>query len=233
MKELQGRVVRANELNKDQRSQMYLLMDLFYERMSWSSFERDLSEKDYCILLENEEGIIRGFSTQQILSFTAGGKNVHGVFSGDTIIHRDDWGGQALFKVFAGFFFAYGEQWEHFYWFLISKGYKTYKMLPTFFREFYPDYRCGTPEKFKQLMHAFGRLKYPREYDEKSGVVVYGSKKDTLREGVADITKMRMRDGDVRFFAEQNPDYRKGNDLVCVTDLRRGNLKKGMEERLL
>lgn len=233
MKELQGRIIPASGLDKRQKQEMYLLMETFYQGMTWQNFERDLSKKDYCILLENEEMTVRGFSTQQILTFRAGGQKVRGVFSGDTIIHKDDWGGQALFQVFARFFFSYGKQWDHFYWFLISKGYKTYKMLPTFFKEFYPNFRHETPAEWQELMNAFGVCQYPKEYDPQSGVIVYQGVKDALREGVADLTQSRLRDKDVHFFAERNPDYQKGNDLVCITDLRSENLKKGMKEHLL
>ena len=46
-----------------------------------------------------------------------------------------------------------------FYWFLISKGYKTYRFLPLFFREFYPRHDAPTPAWAKEILDALGRHK--------------------------------------------------------------------------
>lgn len=232
MIQLQGRVVPLQELSCEDKNQMFELMDLHYEGMTAENFEQDLSRKDCCILLTDERGCIRGFSTQQILNFQAGGREIHGVFSGDTIIHRECWGSPVLFQAFARYFFEYAMQYQHFYWFLISKGYKTYKLLPLFFREFYPDRRRGTPAPIKEIMDHFGAFLYPEEYDKASGVVMYRGKKDTLRPGVADITEGRRKDPDIRFFEEKNPGYLKGYDMVCIADLKRENLRSGMEAHL-
>lgn len=233
MTHLNGRMIKTNELTKQQIQDMFRLMDLFYSHMEYSLFVKDLSDKDYCILLEKQGGELAGFSTQKLLSFPVSGHTVHGVFSGDTIIHKDDWGSPELFLVFARFFFNYAGRYDHFYWFLISKGYKTYKLLPAFFREFYPNFRMETPVPIKNLMDAFGELLYPEEYDKTLGVVSYGKVKDTLRPGVADITANRRRDRDILFFTERNPSYLLGDDLVCIADLKRENLRKGVAERLL
>lgn len=233
MTHLNGRIIRIDELTKRQIQDMFQLMDLFYTHMDFSIFLKDLFGKDYCILLETKDGGLAGFSTQKILSFPVSGHIVHGVFSGDTIIHKDHWGSSELFLVFARFFFDYGRRYEHFYWFLISKGYKTYKLLPTFFREFYPNFRIETPVHIKNLMDAFGKLLYPEEYNPELGIVSYSKEKDSLKPGVADITGNRRKDQDILFFLERNPTYLLGDDLVCIADLKKNNLKKGVSDRLL
>ena len=221
---LYGEVIERKNLNKEDINTMYQLMDTFYEGMKLEAFCEDLSQKDYCILLRNEEREICGFSTQLILHIPIGEQIIHGVFSGDTIIHRDYWGSSELFRTFANFFFEYGEMYEHFYWFLISKGYKTYKMLPTFYEEFYPNYKMETPKQMEEIMHSFGKLMYPEEYEEATGVIRYQKDKDRLREGVADITATKLKDKDIAYFVKMNPEHYKGNDLVCITDLKRDNL---------
>lgn len=224
MVNLYGEVIAKKNLNKEDILTMYQLMDTFYEGMKMETFCEDLSQKDYCILLRNENNEICGFSTQLILRIPFGQQTIHGVFSGDTIIHKDYWGSSELFRTFAEFFFEYGEMYEHFYWFLISKGYKTYKMLPTFFKSFYPTYKMETPKQMEGIMHSFGNLMYPKEYKEATGVIHYRKDKDRLRAGVADITTNKLKDNDIAYFVDKNPDHDKGNDLVCITDLKRDNL---------
>ncbi len=223
--QLDGRVIQRSDLNGNQIHSMFSLMNEFYDNVSMDVFRKDLDDKDYCLLLHNEAGDIVGFTTQKIMSFELRGAPVHGVFSGDTIIHRDYWGSLEMYVVFARFFFALAKEYPCFYWFLISKGYKTYRMLPVFFKEFYPSYKQAVPPHLKAIMDAYASLLYPEEYNPKTGVIEYSSVKDKLKDGVADITGKELRNPDIRFFIEANPDYRKGNDLVCLARLDEGSLQ--------
>ncbi len=233
MVKLKGSMQEVGSLSNEDVNTMYGLMDEFYDNVTKENFLRDLGKKDYSIVLKDEGGIIRGFSTQKIMHIPVEDKLVHGVFSGDTIIHKDYWGSPELFKVFTRFFFKYEEQYGDFYWFLISKGYKTYKLLPTFFKTFYPNYLEETPKEIKEIMDAFGRLYSPEEYDEKTGVLCYKGVKDKLKQNVADITKERLKDRNIAFFAEKNPDHIKGNDIVCITKLSKTNLSERMQKLLM
>jgi hypothetical protein len=230
---LYGRIIEADRLNNTDKETMFSLMDEFYDHMTPSVFLKDLSEKDYCLLLLDDGGRIQGFSTQKIMNVKVGEESIWGVFSGDTIIHRDSWGSLELYRVFAEYFIEYGKQYPAFYWFLISKGYKTYKMLPLFFNTFYPNYKTQTPEFEQAVMHSFGREKYPVEYEEASGVICYRGVKDKLKEGVADITEIQRKDKNIKFFEQENPGYLKGDDLVCLARLSGDNLRKTAHRLLL
>lgn len=227
-KKLRGALVRANSLNSEQTAAMFSVMQQFYDDTDFDTFLMDLREKDFCILLFDESRAIRGFSTQMLIPVTVENETVQGIFSGDTIIHKDYWGGLELFRVFAQNLVPLGARHADFYWFLTSKGYKTYRMLPVFFNKFYPTFRNSTPEREQGIMHAFGRAKYPREYDETRGVIVYKRKTDKLKPGVADVHSVRRPDEDVRYFVEKNPGYRQGDDLVCLASLARGNFRPGV-----
>lgn len=224
-----SKIVKKEEITEKEQEEMFKLMNTFYSNMKYDNFIRDLDEKDYSILLFSQERLV-GFSTQKILKLP---NEVIGVFSGDTIIHSDYWGSIELYRTFARFFVELGEQYSDFYWFLISKGYKTYKMLPLFFREFYPNYRKAVPANLKEIMHSFGESRYPGEYCRDSGVIKYKGIKDSLKTGVADIEKKHLKDRDIRFFLENNPDYQRGNDLVCITSLTKENLKPRIKKMLL
>lgn len=221
-----GELIKANSLSETCIKAMFMLMDTYYDQMTYTNFVGDLSEKDYCILLRDESGAIVGFSTQKIVTFPInGGKEIHGVFSGDTIIHKDYWGSFELYKVFAQSFLKYSNQFSEFYWFLISKGYKTYRMLPLFFKSFYPNYLEQTPEYEKQVMDAFGQFKYPGQYNKKTGIIEYQGEKVKLKEGVADVTLKQLKDKNILFFINANPDYISGNDIVCLARLEPDNLR--------
>ena len=224
--ELKGDIVKINEISQSEMEEMYILMTEFYDNVEKEIFLKDFKEKDYCIILKDYKNKIKGFSTQKIMKFNFENEEIYGVFSGDTIIDKENWGNLTLFKVFANFFFSFGEKYQNFYWFLIVKGYKTYKFLPTFYKEFYPNYKLETPERFKNIIDLFGEIKYPDEYNKESGVIEYKVIKDSLKKGVADITEKELKDKNVQFFLESNPNYEKGNDLVCITSLKIENLRE-------
>jgi hypothetical protein len=187
-RQLKGCIVEKKDLSSSDIEMMYELMDTFYDNMSKENFLTDLYKKDYCIVLRDETGKIWGFSTQQILHIPLGNQMIHGVFSGDTIIHKDYRGNMELFIVFARYFFQFEEKYKDFYWFLICKGYKTYRMLPTFFHEFYPNYKEENPEQIKEIIDAFGRYYSSGEYDPMSGVLCYKGVKDKLKSNVPDTS---------------------------------------------
>lgn len=209
------------ELTEAEKYSMLQLMDQFYDNISSDVFYSDLSKKDKVILLFDETDVLRGFTTLVFLTLEVDGEEVEGVFSGDTIIHKEYWGSLELFKVFAWYCFSF----DNLYWFLISKGYKTYKILPAFFQEFYPADRIQTPQKAQRIMHAYAKLLYRSEYDEASGVIRYQSAKDKLKSGVSDIARKELKDRHVAFFQKVNPDHIKGNDLVCIAKLSWDNLR--------
>jgi hypothetical protein len=230
---LYGEMVEAHSLNVNEKDAMYELMQTYYDGMVHDAFLRDLHEKDCCVLLRDASGCLRGFSTQKLVRLEMDGKTVHGVFSGDTIIRKEDWGSLELFRVFTRHFLQTGRQYKEFYWFLISKGYKTYKILPLFFNEFYPRCQAETPAYEKALIDAFGSGRYPGEYDQASGVIVYRKQKDKLKQGVADIGEKHLRDEHITFFLQANPGYDRGNDLVCLARLDELNLNRAAHRLLL
>ena len=126
---LKGIVKPISAYTEEEIQAMYRIMAQFYDDTEEAVFRRDFFDKDYCLALYHEtEGIV-GFTTQKVLALDVDGKTVHGMFSGDTIIGKDHWGDLELFRTWAKFWFPFAEQYEEFYWFLICKGYKTYRII--------------------------------------------------------------------------------------------------------
>lgn len=229
---LNGEMKPISEYSKDEFFKMYFLMETFYDNIDKNVFEKDFFDKDYCLTLYNEEAELVGFTTQKLLDVNVNGKIIHGIFSGDTIIHKDYWGSTELFRVYAQYWFKYAEQYEEFYWFLICKGYKTYRIMSLFWTEFYPNYQTETPAYEKKIIDAYAKKLYPDEYNQKTGVIEYKTTKDKLKKGVADIEEHLLKNKDIAYFCERNPGHYKGNDLVCLAKFDKSLLKKRLARLL-
>jgi hypothetical protein len=224
---LKGLLVPTRAVTDGQRAAMLALMQQHYENVDRATFAHDLEEKDWVILLfDAQTETLAGFSTQMLLSVEAAGQPIKALFSGDTIISRDHWGDNALTHVWGRLALSLIETYSStdLYWFLISKGYKTYRFLPLFFHEFYPRYGVATPPWARAVLDALGRYKYPHAYDSAAGVIRGHAGKDRLRPGIAEITPERLCNPHVRFFAERNPGHERGDELCCLARLNRDNL---------
>lgn len=230
MTDLRAEVVPVAALGARDRAAMLGLMQAVYDGVGAAAFARDLADKDECIVLRTAAGDLAGYSTQKFLSLDVAGDRVEGLFSGDTVIHPDHWGSPALFQAFAQRYVTDAvERW----WFLISKGHRTYRMMPVFFEEFYPDRRGPTPAREQAIMDAYAATLYPLDYDRARGVLAYREPKDRLREELAGSDEMLRRNRDTSYFLERNPGFRAGHDLVCLARLSPGNIRARMREHVL
>jgi hypothetical protein len=223
---LKGLLVPAVAVTRAQRDEMYALMDRHYENVTRAAFATDLAEKQWVILLlDPQTEAVCGFSTQVLLAAEVEGRPVKALFSGDTIVDRDRWGDPALAHVWGRLALTLIDSLPaaEMYWFLITKGYKTYRFLPLFFHEFFPRHDRPTPQAVRAVIDALGRHKYPGRYDAGAGVVRAAPGGDRLRPGVADLTPERLRDPHVRFFAGRNPGHAGGDELCCLAPLTRVN----------
>jgi hypothetical protein len=208
---------------------MFALMGSYYEGTGRATFDADLDEKEWVIqILDETTGRLMGFSTQMLVEVVVSGRTVRALFSGDTIVASDARGERSLFQVSGWFVRSLISTFPdtELYWFLISKGYKTYRFLPLFFHEFYPRYDAPTPARFAEVLDALAGTKFPAAYDRALGVVRAGPDACRLRPGMADLTPDRLRDPHVRFFAARNPRHALGDELCCIAPLTPANLTR-------
>lgn len=222
---LAGRVVRVGELVPAERERMYALLCEYFANTSRERFAADLAEKEWALLLTDEGGQLRGFSTLMCLEGVAAGTPYVAFFSGDTIVHRDFRREMVLPRLWGRHVFALAEQVRdrRVWWFLISSGYKTYRFLPVFFRRFYPAFDRPLPGGVRALLDDVAGRKFPREYDPEAGVIRL-QQPAPVRPGVAELTAERLRDAHVAFFAAVNPGWRAGEELACLAEISRTNL---------
>lgn len=222
---LRASLVATKDVTARDREQMFSLMVEYYENIDRVTFEADLNEKQWVIqLVDDEANQIRGFSTQVLLnmgSFTA-------LFSGDTIVDRNYWARNELARCWGRFALDLIDAHTagELYWFLITKGYKTYRFLPTFFREYYPSLDGSMPASLMRLVSQLAADRYPRRYNVETGIVAADRDGYRLRVGVAEITPERLRDPHVRFFVEKNPGHPRGDELCCIAPLTRENFTR-------
>lgn len=207
-------IARVAKLDAVECAAMERLYRAYYEGACAEAFEKDLAEKNFVILLKDGPSL-RGFSTLVVYSF----EGMRILFSGDTVV-------DVASRNQVGLAGAFGHVMAHFnaipgdplYWFLICKGARTYRFLPTFFNRFVPGVRAE-PELAARLRRV-AAARFPREYDPAAGVLRFGEGKDRLREDV-----LRMDAESVRF-RTMNPGWVKGDELCCFVPLAMENLNR-------
>jgi len=204
---VKGRLVRREELADAERGAMLALMQEYFVGVTEAQFAGDLAEKNWVILLE-DAGRLRGFSTMRLYDSAA-----RVVYSGDTIVHREAWGSTALARTWLE---AVRELRPE-YWLLITSGFRTYRFLPVFWKEFWP--RHDAPA-CPALLETLGRERFGNHYV--NGIVRFDVPQ-VLRNGLKEIPPGRLDDPHVRFFAERNPGHAQGDELVCLCPLTAAN----------
>jgi hypothetical protein len=218
---LTAHVEAAGELSESLKVSMFALYERYYEATSYRRFTSDLANKDHVILLTNDQGQPKGFSTLTVFSFEFDGTRQRAIFSGDTIIDHRHWGEHGLAFTWirlAGRIKAQ-EPTVPLYWFLIVKGHRTYRYLPAFSTSYYPSWQRATPSREQALMHHLAATRFGRSYDVRSGVVVFPVSRGQLRPAWAAVPPEDRRKPEVSFFLERNPGYASGHELVCLAEL--------------
>lgn len=202
---------------------MYEILSKYYEHVTEEQFLADLSKKNAVILMrDSRENRIQGFSTILDIRMTVGGRSVVGAFSGDTIIERAYWGQGTLGKAFLAYMLKQKlkNPFETFYWFLISKGYKTYLLMANNCPTHFPRHEKPTPPRVQAIMDRFYSELYPENYDARDGVIAFNGPACHLKNGVAAIENQLVESNPrIAFFAGRNPGWRKGNELACIATI--------------
>jgi hypothetical protein len=218
-------ITALHHLSGETREHMLALHTRHFAAVRRDRFLRDLAEKDWVILLHAHDGTLAGFSTQQLLSLDHEGQPVRFLFSGDTIVDRAHWNTPLLAGCFGHLMLrlmaAHGE--DHLYWFLISKGFRTYRFLPVFFHRFWPAPDRETPADMAALLHAISHYKFGDGYDRQAGVV-RTPHADRLLPDLADVPPARRQDPHVAYFLARNPGFARGDELACLAPIRNDNL---------
>jgi hypothetical protein len=223
MTPLSTTVLPREDLTAAQKQEMLSLMQHCYEGVSAARFQSDLDDKQHVILLRTRESNeIVGFSTIRVSEELLGNRRVSVVYSGDTVIHPDRWGGKALQRAFSRFVLGHKlrRPWQTTLWLLLSGGYKTYLLLINNVPRSFP--RRGTefhPQRV-QFRDDLSRRWFGNQYDAARGIVRFAEPHYRVRASVVPIDEATAALPDVAFFLKCNPGHVGGDELVCLGELR-------------
>jgi hypothetical protein len=218
-------VCAAAHLGRADRDRMYALFDACYDRVSRGAFEADLSGKSSVVVMRDAAGEVRGFSTQEVYEHAGAGGVIRVLFSGDTVVDPSCWGRSELVhgwcEVAARALLSAPNL--PLYWFLISKGHRTYRYLPVFFRHYIPGLVPDAPAAWRGLLDELARKRFGDYYDAHTGVIRFPESRGQLRAELATVPAARRDDPQVRYFLEHNPEYGSGVELACLAEVSLAN----------
>ena len=212
---LQARVRRVASLTPAELDAMWTLFASAYDGATREAFQADLSEKHHAIVLKDDRGVLQGFST--LLRLEVKGACV--VFSGDTIVAPGFWGQTALQRAFIWYLMAqrHARPGVAVYWFLITKGYRTYLLISRYFPNHWPRHDAPLPPPEAALLDTLALEKFGAAWDASAGLLRYAGK-DAVRlaDSLAHVPRRLEADPDVRFFLQMNPRWAEGDELCCL-----------------
>lgn len=222
---LAGRVVWRENLDRRTRDGMFGLLSGHFSGATRATFDADLAGKQCAILLEDDEGYLRGFSTMAVYFSQAAGRPACVVYSGDTIVERAWWGSAALPRTWIrAVRQLVPDGWTaDVYWLLLTSGYRTYRFLPVFFRSFHPRHDGGDAPALGPVLGALARERFGDRYDEADGIVRLAAPQ-VLVDDLLQLPAGRTLDPHVAYFLKRNHGHIRGDELACLARISDDNL---------
>lgn len=219
-----GELIARSDLSHDDVSEMYRLFRTHFERVSEQRFRKDLDEKHWVIRIR-DQATLHGFSSLRFMRTGSGTSQLSVLYSGDTIVAPEARGTTVLARTWIDSVRRLGDYYgtSDLYWLLLVSGFRTYRLLPVFWKEFYPQYSRETPPSVRSTVELLAESVFGSAYSAREGVVRF-PEPQPLRPELARIPEGRLEDPHVQFFARLNPGHSAGDELVCWTRLSQDNL---------
>jgi hypothetical protein len=221
---IQFQLVPRADLTNAQRNEMFRLLEQHFDGVSPQQFARDLAEKKLVLRLQRD-GRLVGFSTLLAYATRLEGETVNVIYSGDTIVAPEAWGTTALPRAWVAGVEVLRATLPpgKCFWLLLTSGFRTYRFLPVFWREFFPRFDRPTPPEMARLLRHVGRERFGSQFHGSTGIVRFGHPQ-RLRAGLEEVPTSRTQDPHVAFFLSLNPGHANGDELACLTELCPENL---------
>jgi hypothetical protein len=223
---IQIHLVPRGQLAPSQKSEMFRVLAQHFEGVTPEQFARDLAEKNLALLLERQ-GTLVGFSTLLAYSTTIDNEPVNVIYSGDTIVTPAAWGSTALPRAWVAGVESLRATLPpgRCFWLLLTSGFRTYRFLPVFWREFFPRFDAATPPDQQRWLNQLARERFGARFDADAGLVRFAHPQ-RLRPALREIPSFRESDRHVTFFLSRNPGHANGDELVCLAELCPENLTR-------
>lgn len=211
-------------LSGAQRDEMHALLAQHFDGVTREQFERDLAEKNWVVEIRRE-GRLLGFSTLLVCEEHLDGRALTAIYSGDTIVAPEAWGSPALARTWiaAVNHLRAAAPARPCHWLLLTSGFRTYRFLPVFWREFFPRHAKPTPAHEERLLRHLAGARYGTWHDAASGIVRF-PRPQRLHGPLGTVPTGRASDADIAFFLARNPGHAEGDELACITEISADNL---------
>ncbi len=223
---MRGRLIARAQLGAGLAHELQALHARHFEGDA-QQFERDLAEKNWVVVVEDERGRVAGFSTLLVERLERPEGALTLVSSGDTIMAREAWNSPILSRTWIDAVLRlhalHGA--GRLLWLLLVSGYRTYRFLPVFLREFYPRFDRPTPAPVLRELQTLAHRRFGACYDAQAGLVRF-PRPGALRAELCEVPAERRRDPHVEFFLTANPGHARGDELVCLAELSLRNLTR-------
>jgi len=221
---MKGELIRREDLTATEREAMFELRRACCRDACRATFDADLAARNWVILLRDGSGAVKGFSTLRAGPSAAAGADALVIYSGDTAVERSAWGSTALPRTWISavrqLATAYGA--ARTYWLMVTCGFRTYRFMPVFCRQFHPAYDRPTPAPIKRLIDAVASELLGDQYDPLTGIVRF-RRPQPLRPELGAIPPGRLADPHIAHFARRNPGHADGDELLCFAEVAEQN----------
>jgi hypothetical protein len=220
-------VVERAELSEAEIVAMWQLYAGYYDGTAEQLFRSDLAKKSHVLLSRDVEGEIQGFSTIELDRQIFDGREIGVVFSGDTIIDHRYWAKNDFafcWIRFASTLYQANPELP-LYWLLIVKGHRTYRYMSVFGKRWYPAPGWDTPASVQRLMDQLASERFGDAWNPETGLLHFEKSQGHLKPEWAEVPEAARRRKEVAFFLERNPDYDRGDELVCLCEISLENMK--------
>jgi hypothetical protein len=119
------------------------------------------------------------------------------------------------------------------YWYLMSKGHRTYLYLPLFFYEYYPALQpFPGHENLFSIADEVSQTLFGEDWNPETGVIQFKRKQGAMRAELDSSVFKKQTNRHVKFFLEKNPGFSKGDELVCLAPIHIENMKRSAKDYL-
>ena len=224
---MNGKILRRSTLDEATKERMFRLLSSQFENVSMQQFSHDLDEKNWVLLVHDDDGELVCFSSMMIYGASLDNQNVTLLYSGDTVVDSDTWRSSALSYYWMGAIDWLRRRYktERLYWFLLVSGFRTYRFLPVYSEFFYPRFDQPTPDHIQSLMDSMAAERFNGKYDAETGIVRLDCP-SVLKAEYSGIPENRLNDPHIAYFAQRNPGHMHGDELLCFSELSETQLTR-------